>query len=56
MTNIRAFSKIDGVQGQGDGAREIVVSDSRRTEDEDHAKRDFVISVGAAVTGIWQAW
>ena len=34
----------------------VVASDSRITAAESHAKRDFGSIVGAAATGIWQAW
>ena len=56
MTNIRGLRKIDGVRGRGEGAQDMVASESRGKTSEDHVKRDFGSSVGAVATGIRQAW
>ena len=55
-TNIRVMCEGDGIQRRGEVARSVVATGGCRTTAEDHAKRDFESSVGAAGTGIWQAW
>ena len=52
MTNIRGLRKIDGVRGRGEVAHAAVASESRGTTAEDHVKRDFGSSVGAAAKEI----
>ena len=52
MANIQGLYKRDGVRWQGRVARAVVALDSRRTADEDHAKRYFSSIVGAAATRI----
>ena len=55
-TNIIGLYERDRVQGRGERAQEVVASDSCVTANEDYTKRYFGSSVGAAATGIWQAW
>ena len=45
-TIIQGLCKRDGVQGQGEGAQAVLVSDSRITAADNHAKRDFGSSKG----------
>ena len=52
VSNIRGLCKRERVQGRGEGAQAVVALESRGTEAEDHAKRDFGSSKGAAAIGI----
>ena len=54
--NIRGLCNGYRIRGRMEFAQEVVATYGCRTTAEDHAKRDFVSSVGAAVTEIYQAW
>ena len=47
---------MQGKGGGGVGSQAVVATGGCRKKAEYHAKTDFDISVGAAATGIWQAW
>ena len=56
MATIRGLCEGDGIRGRGEIAQSVVASDSCGTEAEDHSKRDFGSSVGAAEIVIWKVW
>ena len=54
--NIRGLCKGDRIQGRGEVAQAVMEEGGCGEKIGDHDKRYFSSSVGAAATGIWQAW
>ena len=54
--NIRGLWEGYGIRGREGVVREVVATDGCVTAAEDHAKRYFGSSMGAAATVIWKAW
>ena len=53
---IRVMYEGYGIRGRGEVLRAVDMKGGLRTTAESHVKRDFGRRVGAAATGIWQAW
>ena len=54
--NNQGLCQGDGIRGRGEVSQAVVDKGGCGTINESHVKSYFGGSVGAAATGIWQAW